>query len=116
MLSSHVKNKSWIGNSTQGSWRPKGQRLIVIHVREENGFVLMLALLVWKSMQAPEECLHQINKNNHETFCERKINSVSATEFCNCFRKFILLQGFTREKLFSSNSTEKQMTEWLCFM
>lgn len=56
MLSSFVKNKSWIDNSSQGLMRPKGQRLIVMHVGAGNSFVVML--LVWKSTWAAEEYLH----------------------------------------------------------
>jgi hypothetical protein len=68
-LSSHVQNKSWSDDTTNGllAQISKGQRLIIIiHTGgKKNGFVPN-AFLVWKLSQVVSDYQHQMNQDNYE--------------------------------------------------
>jgi hypothetical protein len=71
-LSSHVKNKSWSDDSSEGFFAPfyRGQSLIIIHEGGENSFLLN-ALIIWKSTQAMGDCNHMIKKK-YEKWTQEK--------------------------------------------
>jgi transposase len=113
ILSSHTVGKSWSDDSSEGLHCPvpKGERLIMIHLGGENGFVEN-ALLMSKANSSTGDYHSQMNFENYEKWLREKLipklptNSVVVID--NGPYHNVLLQHTP-----NSNSRKVDMMNWL---
>jgi transposase len=113
ILSSHTVGKSWSDDSSEGlhCLVPKGERLIMIHLGEENCFVEN-ALLMSKANSSTGDYHSQMNFENYEKWLREKLipklptNSVVVID--NGPYHNVLLQRTP-----NSNSRKLDMMNWL---